>query len=323
MDRALRLVPLLLLLLAAAPAAGATLRPMSTLDGPVVLLSDLFDDAGRYATRVLGPAPAPGERIVVEAPQLAAIARMYGVDWRPLSGGDRAVLERPGRPLPRDSVLAPLRAAIARLGGGMDLDVSLPGFEAPMIPLRATPDVTVEQLDYDAASGRFTAWALVSGEGMPGLRLRLFGQAEEVAEVPVPAHRLAPGTLIGPDDLTTARVPITRVHAQVARETAQAVGRVLRRSAAPGAPLLLADLTRPGVVRRGAVVMMQVQSGTLTATAQGTAMNDAAPGERVRVLNPASHMVVEGEVQEDGRIVVLPGSAPVGAPFTAAQANLP
>ena len=54
---------------------------------------------GPKPTRVLGPGPAPGGRIVVEAAQLAAIARQFGVDWRPASPADRAVLDRPGRML--------------------------------------------------------------------------------------------------------------------------------------------------------------------------------------------------------------------------------
>jgi len=87
--------------LAPRPAPAATLRTMTTLSAPVVLMSDLFDEAGAAASRVLGPAPPPGEHIVVEAPQLAAIARQFGVDWRPSSPADRAVLDRPGKLLPR------------------------------------------------------------------------------------------------------------------------------------------------------------------------------------------------------------------------------
>src|SRR5271154_2790337 len=89
----------------ATAAQAATLRPLTTLAAPVVRLCDLFDDAGPHADRVLGPGPAPGGRIVIEAAQLAAIARQFGVDWRPGSPVDRAVLERPGELLPRDEVM--------------------------------------------------------------------------------------------------------------------------------------------------------------------------------------------------------------------------
>jgi hypothetical protein len=65
----------LALCLGTASADAATLRTMTTLHAPVVRLSDLFDDAGAGADRVLGPGPGAGGRIVVEAAQLGAIAR--------------------------------------------------------------------------------------------------------------------------------------------------------------------------------------------------------------------------------------------------------
>src|SRR5579859_3641662 len=95
---------------------AATLRTMASLHAPTVRLSDLFDNAGDKANVVLGPGPAAGARIVVEAPQLAAIARQFGVDWRPASPGDRAVLDRPGKLLPRESVTSALLAALVRVG---------------------------------------------------------------------------------------------------------------------------------------------------------------------------------------------------------------
>src|SRR5581483_6479663 len=100
----------------AANTDAATLRSVTTLHAPVVRLSDLFDDAGAKADRVLGPGPGAGGRIVVEAAQLGAIARQFGVDWRPASSGDRAVLDRPGRPMRRDDVLDAVRQALVTAG---------------------------------------------------------------------------------------------------------------------------------------------------------------------------------------------------------------
>ena len=111
---------LLTLLLLGAPVAtqAAMLRPLTLLASPVVLLSDLFDDAGEQAARPLGPAPAPGQSIVVEAPQLAAIARQFGVAWHPASPGDRSILQRRGTALPREAVVAAVRATLAAQGAG-------------------------------------------------------------------------------------------------------------------------------------------------------------------------------------------------------------
>ena len=101
-------------LLGSAAADAATLRPFRELSGNIVRLSDLFDQLGATPDRDLGRGPGPGDRIVVEAPQLAAIARDFGVAWRPISGAERAVLERDGVPLDETAVLAPLRARAGR-----------------------------------------------------------------------------------------------------------------------------------------------------------------------------------------------------------------
>jgi flagella basal body P-ring formation protein FlgA len=187
-------------------AAAATLRGLTTLAAPVVLLSDLFDDAGPAAARVLGTAPPPGTRLVVEAPQLAAIARQFGVAWRPGSPNDRVVLERPGRPLPREAVFAALHDALALLGVAPDLEIELPGFTAPVVPQESEPHTSVDQLDYDSTSGRFTALLTVVADGMAMHSERVSGRVEEMLEVPVLPRRIAVGTVIEAGDPRMARV---------------------------------------------------------------------------------------------------------------------
>ena len=121
------------LALPATPEA-ATLHAIGTLGGPVVRLSDLFDDSGPNADRVLGPSPAPGGRVVVEAAQLAAIARQFGVDWRPVSPAERIILERPGRMVPREQVFEAVRQALDAAGAPADCDIELPGLALPLVP---------------------------------------------------------------------------------------------------------------------------------------------------------------------------------------------
>ena len=294
-------------------AEAATLRPLTTLKAPVVRLSDLFDDAGPLAGHVLGPAPAPGERIVVGARQLAAIARMFGVAWQPQSGADAAVLERPGRVLPRAMVLDALRAALGGIGAPADYDVHLPGFVAPMVSQQGHLEVSVEQLDYNADSARFSATLIVIAEGMAPLRLRVAGRADEMAELPVPTHRLPAGSVPRAEDLALVRVRVGALHGPVAHSPAEVIGMTLRRPAEPRAPLPLADLARAGTVEKGTPVVLQVETGGLSATTQGIALATGAPGERIPVLNPLSRMVVQGEVLPSGVIAVAPGSMPAPA----------
>ena len=75
---------------------AATLRSFIEISGSSVRLSDLFDELGPVPDRVLGAAPAPGDRITVNSPQLAAIAQDFDVAWRPSTGAENVVVQRAG-----------------------------------------------------------------------------------------------------------------------------------------------------------------------------------------------------------------------------------
>jgi flagella basal body P-ring formation protein FlgA len=304
---------LLALLLATSQATAATLRPSTALSSSVVLLRDLFDDAGPQGGRVLGPGPAPGERIVVGSAQLDAIARQFGVDWRAQSGADRAVLEQPGRMLPREPLLDALRVALVRLGAPERFELDLSGFEPPLIPLAVQPRALVEQLDYRVGDEHFAASLLIDGAAMAPFRLRLSGTVNELVEIVVPVRRLAAGGVVRAADLTLARVRATTLRGEVAREPAQAAGLALRRAAPPGQPLALADLSRPLAVVKGARVAMELRLPGLIVQAQGIAMDQGGLGKRIPVLNPASRLIVDAEITGFARVTVAQGSVPYPA----------
>jgi flagella basal body P-ring formation protein FlgA len=306
-----------------APAGAATLRTLVTLNAPVVKLSDLFDDAGSRADRVLGPAPAPGGRIVVESAQLAAIARQFGVDWRPASSADRAVLDRPGRLLPRASITAPLLAALTRVGAPADVGLDIPGFDPPLVPAESEPAIVVEQVDYEGATGHFTGVVLITGQSIQPMRLRLTGEVYEVAHVLVPTRRLNAGTVVRPGDLIAATVRADSLRGEVARDPSQVLGEELRRPVQPGGPVLLADLRRPLAVDKGGRVTMEVHLPGLTVIAEGTALAGGALGDWIEVLNPVSNLAVSGQVIGPGRVAVASDSVPAPAGRPGATTTAP
>jgi flagella basal body P-ring formation protein FlgA len=274
-------------------------------------VSDLWADAGPVAERVLGTSPTPGNRIVIEAPQLAAIARQFGIDWRPASATDRAVLDRPGRALPREEVFSAIHNALSLLGAPADLDIDLPGFISPLVPQGSESQASIDQLDYDATSGRFTALLTVTAEGMPVERTRLSGRATEMLELPVLQRRLAAGAVIDPGEPKMTRIRADLVRGEIARLPDQMIGFAVRRSLAPGQPIALADLMRPSAITKGARVVIELQAPGLALVAQGLALDNGAIGERIPVLNSSTHATLSAEVLGPSRARVTPGSTPV------------
>jgi flagella basal body P-ring formation protein FlgA len=284
---------------------------MTTLHAPTVRLSDLFDDAGVNGDRVLGPGPGAGGRIVVEAAQLRAIARQFGVEWRPASSADRAVLDRPGRPLRRDDVLDAARSALLAGGASADCDIELAGFTPPLVPFEADPRPVVSDLDYDPNAGRFSAVLSVTGEAMEPIHLRIAGRVDETVELPVTAARLLAGSVLRAEDLHMARVHTSLLRGEIVHRAADAIGMQARRQIAVGQPLAVAELVRPTIVQKGANVQMLLDSPGIVLTAQGQATEAGAIGERIRVVNPVSHAAVEATVIGPDRVRVAPNGVPL------------
>lgn len=287
------------------------LRPHAVVEDAAIRLSDLFEDAGPNAARVVGPAPAPGRRVVVETAQLFAIARAHGVMWRPLTAADTVVVERPGRAVPRDEVVDLLRGEFARLGLDPAAELEMPGFQPPMVPLSAFTQLALEQPSFEAATNRFSATLVVVAEGMPTLRMRVSGRAVATAAVVIATRRLALGDVVRAEDLRLVRQRAERVRPGVATDPGQVVGKALRRPVAEGLPFALVDLSAPAVIERNATVLMLIDGPGISMTAQGRAMAPAARGETVPVMNLASRSVVEAEAIGPGRVRVAFGSVPV------------
>jgi flagella basal body P-ring formation protein FlgA len=304
------IAPALVIPALVAPAEAASLRSLVVLSSPMVRLSDLFDDAGPNAERVLGPAPQPGARVTVPAQQLAAIAHQFGVAWEPSSDRDQVVLERPARALARSEITDALHAALTDAGAGQDCAIALSSFSAPAVAADTPLHAVVEQIDFDAATSHFTATLGLTAPGMPPRHLTVSGHAWPMVEVPVAALQLPAGTHIGAGDIRLERVRRDQIPGDVVRDLAEVEGMALRHAAAAGRPIPRADLIRPPLVQRGLPVRVTLDQPGLSMVVQGQALQDGMLGAVVRVVNPLSHAVVDAEVTGPQAARVMPGSFP-------------
>lgn len=279
-----------------APPPPAILRPHALLEGEVLRLSDLFDQAGPQAGRVIAASPQPGRRMVLETQNLINIARQNGVNWRPLTGTERIVIERPGRTVPRSEIEALLRDELARHGIEPEMEIELPGLIPPMIPAQSWFQLALEGVTVEQPGARFQATLVVLADGAGTQRMRLAGRAVVTVPVVVATRRLALGEVIGPHDARLTRL----------RD-------LLRRPMAADQDFALVDLGPPSIVQKNALVTLQLEAGGISLTAQGRALESAARGATVPVMNLASRNIVEGVAIAPGRVRVAMGAIPVAA----------
>ncbi len=289
----------------------AFLRPHAIVDDAALRVSDLFDNPGARGAATLGAAPAPGRRMVIEAPQLVAIARGYGVPWRPLTGNDRVVVERPGRALPRAEIETLLREELAHQGLEPDSEIEIVGWMAPMIPQGAAHQAVLEGATMDGT--RFAATLVLSADGMATQRLRVAGRAVPTTPVIVATRRVALGEVIRTVDARETRMRSERVRPGMATRLDQVVGQETRRPLAVEGMFALVDVGPPSLVGRNQPVTLFLDAPGLTLTAAGRALDSAPRGAMVPVMNLASRAVLEGQVIGPGRVRVALGTVPTGS----------
>jgi flagella basal body P-ring formation protein FlgA len=177
----------------------------------------------------------------------------------------------------------------------------------------------VRQLDSAIAAQRplsFFAYGLgevVLADGAGTQRMRLAGRAVQTVPVVVATRRLALGEVLGPQDVRLTRLRAERVRPGQAQQIAQVMGQELRRPMAIEQGFALVDLGPPSIVQKNALVTLQLESPGISLSVQGRALESAARGANVPVMNLSSRNIVEGVAIAPGRVRVAMGTIPMAA----------
>ena len=215
-------------------AANVSLRPVISVHGEMVRLSDLFIGLQPGQDCDIGPSPAPGKRIIIPSTQLAAIASEFGVDWQPGLAYQSAMLERLARIVTQGEVIAVLRPALIGNGAGPDSDISLASFVTPALPIDVTSPPEIQTLDFDGRTGRFSAVIIFTYPGSDGVTVRVVGRADQQIDVLTATHTLPAGALLLPADLQLLRIRVNALRGAPLTVAAEAEGLALKRSVAAG-----------------------------------------------------------------------------------------
>jgi flagella basal body P-ring formation protein FlgA len=122
---------------------------------------------------------------------------------------------------------------------------------------------------------------------------------------------MAVGEVVRASDIEERRLRAERVRPGMAQRAEDVIGRQLRRPIGTDMPFVTVDLVAPVVIAKNQAVLMLLEAPGIALTAQGRALDAAAIGEVVQVMNLASRQVVEAEAIGPGRVRVRPGAAPL------------
>ncbi len=295
---------------AAAPAAEAApvaLRQSVTVSGGLVRLGDLFVPAGDKAEAAVAYAPAPGKRAIFDARWLYRVARAYGLNWRPLSIHDKAVVARDSIVIGRREIADRILAALVDKGVDADMRVELSNRMLRIhVPGDSTATVAVEDVAYDARTRRFIAIVAAPADDPAARRIRVTGRVHRVIDVPVLTRRVLAGEVIRKRDVKWIAMRGDRLQQDTIQDPGSLIGKSPRRGLRAGVPVRVSDVRLPVLVPRRSLVTITYRVRSMTLTARGRALEDGGAGDTVRVANTQSNTVVQAVVTGVNRVSVQP-----------------
>ncbi len=115
------------------------------------------------------------------------------------------------------------------------------------------------------------------------------------------ARTLHRGTIINSSDVVITPNSPRRGQIETLHDV---VGKEVRSTLREGRPIRYADLRAPILVERNQLVDIFYRAGSLIIRGEGRALRQGGSGERIRVMNLDSRIVVSGRVTESGQIEV-------------------
>lgn len=202
----------------------------------------------------------------------------------------------PGQPLTEEFLSDLVEVTLtSEVEGSLRIEI-----DQPVLPLsnrsRMATVIHVRGVEREGRSGRFRGLVLGSTEDGGTFTLPLAGHAVELVEVPVLRRRIERGELIAAADLEWRELPTSRLPRDAVMHLAELSGGEARRDLMPGRALTGRDVGPRLLVRRGRPVRVIYSLNGLVITTLGTAQDDGAENELVRVTNTESRRQLEGLV---------------------------
>lgn len=289
---------------ATAASAEPVLRSDVTVTSPIVTIGDMFEEAGELAGKPLFRAPAPGTWGTVSLDAVQHAARLAGLYAYDSTGVFSVRVARAGT-IVDAAMLGELVVADLAVRGAVPTGATAaPRFDALDIAFTAAAVDTparLTALSYAPATHTFVARFLIAGRETP---VELTGRVEMMVEAPHLVATRPAGAVLAPADIEMRAVPLSQVAAGGAASLEQLVGKQLLRQSHAGLMLRAADVTEPQVIARNDVVTVVLSAGPMTLTVKGQALNAAAPGEPVQVLNAVSRKILQGVAQSPGIVTI-------------------
>lgn len=287
-------------------AAAISLKSNSIINEDSIKLSDIFAGLPEYQDKVLGPAPLPGQDMVLNARTLMRIAVALDLPWRPQDAGQHVVLSRAASVVNFSMIEDALKDEISSQGVSGSFDIAFLGpLSEIVLPQDKAASVEVQSLNFRNGKDRFEATLVAPSRDMPLKTIHVSGAVKRLIDVPVLRSTLQQGSIISRHDIEMVSMRESDLDDDMVLSADGVVGMTPRRMIVQGKPLKISELEAPQVVGRGDLVVMFVNHRGMKLTTQAKALEDGAKGDVIRVSNVSSSKTMNAVITGQREVQVI------------------
>jgi len=206
-----------------------------------------------------------------------------------------------GQQLLRQAALTELQHAYASEPGRVDIEVA--ALDARLqVPVCQVPlQTSVNRLNPNG--GRVTVRAECHDDS-PWSRY-VAASVRVYQDIVVASRALPRGSIVGPGDVTLKEQDIGILGGQVIKDPDVAIGQSVRRAVSADTVLSIELLEAPVLVKRGDMVVLIAERGSISIRGTGTALQAGEAGRQIPVRNNRSDRVVQAVVTGAGEVKVI------------------
>ena len=292
------------LLSSVAALAQPSLKGDITVNTDIVTVGDMFDNPGELSETAIFRAPAPGTTGIVPLSDVQNAARLIGLADFDNVGYTRVRVMRLTTVVDAATLSDIIGNELAKRGVVSGTTTAEARFDLPNISFNATQGanaVSLGDLRYVPETGAFTARFVIAGIDQP---VDLTGTVQLMTQAPRLTTTHTVGDILTAGDFELTTVPLATANGAGYADLQQLIGKQLVRQSRAGIMLKPSDVADPTVVTRNASVTVMLKVGAMTLTVKGQALDTAAAGEPVDVLNPLTKKVLHGIARADGTVEI-------------------
>jgi flagella basal body P-ring formation protein FlgA len=124
-------------------------------------------------------------------------------------------------------------------------------------------------------------------------------------KIPVAQGNIARGEVISQAHIGFQLANVSSIRQTFLSDPQEIIGKEAKRNISQGEPFKTALLDAPTAVKRGELVTLESQAGSIKVSSVGTAMADGRVGQQIRVRNNSSERIISGVVISQGVVQTL------------------